>query len=101
MFADQLGCSSLVFPPAQEKLAEKRVEGLLLVAILFASAGVLLLERSQEPLQDENGPLGRIGLLGRGGEDRGVLAPVGAKLGKAGGREDEGRRGKAREVAIE
>ena len=101
LFANQLGCSSAVFPLSQKKLPQERVKRLLLIAILFASAGILLLERRQEPLQDENSPLGRIRFFGRGGEDRGMLAPVGAELGKAGGRKDEGWRSEAREVAIE
>jgi hypothetical protein len=95
LLTDQLGGSSVVLPLPQEQLAEKRIQRLLLVAILFAPAGVLLLQGGQEPLEHQERSLRGVGFLGGRSEDGRVFAPVRAELSQAGGREDEGRRGEA------
>lgn len=100
LLAYELRRTSLIFPLAQEEFAQERIQGLLLVTVLFASAGILLLESRQEPLQHQNRTLLWIGLLGGRNKDGWVLAPVGAEFGKGGARQDKGRRGQAREVAV-
>lgn len=47
----RLSCAILPF--SQVKLAQEGVEWFLLCAILIASASILLLERTEEPLQHE------------------------------------------------
>lgn len=101
LLADKLGGAGCVLPRAEEQLAQERVQGLLLVAVLLAAAGVLLLERGQEPLEHKQGALGRVLFGGRGDEERRVFAPVRAELGQARAREDKGRCRKGREVAVE
>lgn len=101
LLADELRGAGLVLPFSEEELAEEGVEGLLLVAVLLGAGGVLLLEGGDEPLGDEQGALAGVGLLRGGGEDGGVLAPVGGELCQGGGGEDEGRRGQGGEVAVE
>ena len=76
MLADHLGQASIVLPLAQEQLPEERIQGFLLIAILLASAGVLLLEGGQEPFEYEERSLGRISFLGWRREHGGVLCPV-------------------------
>lgn len=44
LLADELGNAGLVLPLAKEKLTQKGVKRLLFVAILLASAGILLLQ---------------------------------------------------------
>lgn len=51
LLANQLSGASVILPGAKKQLSEEGVERLLLVAILFASAGVLLLQSRQEPLE--------------------------------------------------
>lgn len=60
LLADELGDAGLVLPLAEEKLTQKGVKRLLFVAILLASAGILLLQRGQEPLENQERSLGRI-----------------------------------------
>jgi len=50
LLADELGNALVVLPLSQEQLSEEWIEGLLFVAILFASAGILLFQCCQEPL---------------------------------------------------
>lgn len=76
LLADQLRSTSIVLPLAQEQLAQERVKRFLLVAILFTSAGVLLLQGRKEPLQHQHGSLGSIGLFCWRREYGGVLGPV-------------------------
>lgn len=101
LLAYELCRAGVILPLAQEQLTQERIQGLLLVAVLLASAGILLLEGGQKPLQHQHSPLLRVGLLG--GRDKGgwVLAPVGAELGEGGAGQDEGRRGEAGEVTVE
>lgn len=47
----QLSYTSIIFPFAQEQLAEEGVKGFLLVAVFLAPTSVLLLESGQEPFQ--------------------------------------------------
>lgn len=76
LLTDELSSAGIVLPLAEEELAEERVQRLLLVAILFAAAGVLLLQCAEEPLENEQGALGRVGLFGRRSEDIGMFTPV-------------------------
>lgn len=101
LLAYELCRTGVILPLAQEQLAQERVQGLLLIAVLLASAGILLLEGGQEPLQHQDGALLGVGFLGGRDEDGWVLAPVGAELGEGGARQDERRRGQAGEVAVE
>lgn len=101
LLADELCRAGVIFPLAQKQLAQKRVQRFLLVAILLASAGILLLESGQEPLQHQNGTLLWVGLLGGRGEEGWVLAPIGAELGEGGARQDKRRRGQAGQIAVE
>jgi hypothetical protein len=101
LLTDKLGDSRVIFPAAEEELAEERVERLLLAAQLFVARGVLLLQCAEEPLEDEHGTLLRVGFGGGCDEQAGHLSPVGAELGKGGGGENEGRGGHGGEVAIE
>lgn len=82
----ELRCTGFILPLAQKQLTQERVQGLLLIAVLLASAGILLLEGRQEPLQHQDGTLLWVGLLGGRDEDGWVLAPVGAELGEGGAR---------------
>lgn len=101
LLAYELCGAGVILPLAQEQLAQERVQGLLLVAVLLAAGSVLLLQGGEEPLENQHGTLLRIGLLGGGGEDGGVLAPVGAVLGEGDAGEDERRCGQAGQVAVE
>lgn len=83
----------VVGPGAQEELAEEGVQRLLLVAKLLAAAGVLVLEGREEPLEDEHGALGGVGLEGGRGEHGGVRGPVCGEFGEGLRGEDEGRGG--------
>ena len=80
LLADQLSGASVVLPLPNEEFSKEGIQGLLLIAILLASAGILLLQGGQEPLQHPNRPLGCICLLRRRRKDGRVLAPVGAEL---------------------
>lgn len=101
LLANEFRGAGIVLPLAQEQLAQEWVQGLLLVAVLLAAAGVLLLQGGEEPLEHQHGTLLRVGLLCGRGEDGRVLAPVGAELGQGGSGEDERRGGQAGEVAVE
>lgn len=101
LLTNELRNPRLILPLPQEQFAKKRIQRLLLVAVLLATARVLLLQSREEPLEHEQCALLRVGLGGGGGEERRVLAPVGAEFGQGGGGEDEGRGGKGGEVAVE
>jgi len=101
LLADELGSASFILPLAEEKLSQEWVQWLLLISILLTTAGVLLFECGQEPLQHEQGSLLGVRFLSRGGEDGGMLAPVRREFCQAGRGEDEGRCGKAGEVTVE
>ena len=101
MLADELGDAGLILPLSEEKLAQKGVKGLFFVAILLASTGILLLQRSQEPLENQERPLGRVCFFGRSREDWRVLTPVRAKLSQASTRKNEGGCREACEIAVE
>lgn len=91
----------LVFPLAQKELTQEGVQGLLLTSQLLASAGILLLQCAQEPLENERGASRRVLLGGGRDEYGGVFSPVRGELGKRCGGEDEGGRSHGREIAIE
>lgn len=101
LLAYELCNAGIVVPLAQEELAQKRVQGLFLVAIFLAACGILLLQGCQEPLEHQHGALRRIGFLCGRSENSRMFAPVGAVLGQGDAGEDEGRRGQAGQVAIE
>jgi hypothetical protein len=101
LLARQLRRPGSIPPLAKEELPQEGVQRLLLVAVLLAPTGVLLLQGGQEPLEDKECPLGRIGLFCGGREDGWVLAPVRAKFGQAGGGEDERRRREAGQITVE
>jgi hypothetical protein len=82
LFANELCSTCLVLPLAQEQLAQKRVEGLLLTAQLLTSTGVLLLQCAQEPLHYERSASSRVLLGGGRDEYGGVFGPVGGELGE-------------------
>lgn len=60
LLADELGDACLILPRAEEKLTQKGVKRLLFVAILLASTGILLLQRGQEPLENQERSLGGV-----------------------------------------
>ena len=101
LLTDQARLARLILPLAKEQLAQERVQGLLLAAQLLASAGILLLEGAEKPLQHQHASLRWVFLGGGGDEDGGVLGPVRGEFNKRGGGEDEGRRSHGRQVAIE
>lgn len=80
-----------VGPGAEEQLSEEGVQRLLLVAKLLAPAGVLVLERGEEPLEDDGSAPGRVGLTDGLSEDGRVGGPVGRELRERLRREDEWR----------
>lgn len=101
LLADELRGACLVFPSAQEQLAQERVQRLLLATQLLASAGVLLLQCAQKPLEDKRGAPGRVLLGGGRNEYRGVFSPVRRELGEGCRGENECGRGHGREIAVE
>jgi len=101
LLANQLGSASLINPLAEKQLAEERIKGLLLATQLLIARGILLLQRTEEPLEHKQRALLRIGLAGGRYEQRRVLRPVGAELDKRRRAEDERRGGHGRQVAIE
>jgi hypothetical protein len=101
LLANELCGTCLVLPLAQEQLAQEGVQGLLLTTQLLTSAGILLLQRAQEPLQYERSASGRVLLGGGRDEYGGMFGPVGRELGERCRRKNEGRRGHSREIAIE
>jgi hypothetical protein len=76
LLADELCRACLVFPFAEEQLAQEGVQGLLLAAKLLAATRILLLECANKPLHNKHGPLGRVFLRSGCDEDGGVLGPV-------------------------
>lgn len=101
LLADKLCGTCLILPLAQEQLAQERVQRLLLTAQLLASAGVLLLQCAEKPLQNECSASGGILLGSWCNEYGGVFCPVRGELGERGRRENERRRGHGGEIAIE
>ena len=91
MFTDKFGLAHLrvALPFSDEQLSQERVEGLLLTAKLFTTAAVLLVESTQEPLENQEGTLRGVGLLGWSDEDGRVLSPVGRVFGEGGSRQDK------------
>lgn len=59
------------------------------------------MQGSKEPLQNQQSPLLRIGLLSRGHENGGVFGPVGGVLGEGGCGQDEGRSCQRRQIPVE
>lgn len=62
LLTDELSGAGLINPLAQEQLTQEGVEGLFLATELLVTRSVLLLERAQEPLQDEHAALLLVGL---------------------------------------
>lgn len=89
LLADEGGCAALVFPFAEEELAEERVQGLLLAAEFFVTTGVLLFEGAEEPFEHEQHSFLRVLLGGGGDKEVGHLSPVRREFGEGGGGEDE------------
>lgn len=101
LLADELCGACLVLPLAQKQLAQEGVQGLLLTTQLLTSAGVLLLQCAQKPLEHERSASGRILLGGGRNEYGGMFGPVGGELGERRRGQNEGGRGHSREIAIE
>lgn len=101
LFTDQLSGAGLILPLSKKQLSQKGIEGLFLVSVLLATAGILLLEGSQEPLQYKQGAFLGVGLLCRSCENGGMFAPIRRELGQAGRREDKRRCCKAGKIAVE
>lgn len=84
LFTDQIRlphvCATLPF--SEEKFPQERVQRFLLTAELLTTATVLLTESTEEPLEDEEGPLRGVGFLGWCDENDGVFGPVGRIFGK-------------------
>lgn len=101
LLADELCGTCLVLPLAQKQLSQKGVQGLLLTTQLLTSAGVLLFQCAQEPLQYERSASSRV-LLGGGRDEYGrMFGPVGGELGERCRGKNESGRGHSREIAIE
>ena len=96
LFRNQICGSSLVFPFSNKQFTEERVQRLhLLLLSVLIFAAVLLLERTQEPFQNQQRPFLWIGFAGRGDEQSWMLSPVRAVLDN-GLRGEEKRRGSQR-----
>lgn len=91
LFTDQVGLADLrvTLPLSDEKLSQEGVQGLLLAAELLATAAVLLVKSTEEPLEHQEGTLRGVGLLGWSDEDSRVLGPVGRVFSEGGSRQDK------------
>lgn len=96
LLRDKGGLASFVGPGTEEKLTQERVQRLLFVSKLLTSAGVLVLQSREEPLEDEHSTLGGIRLGSWGGQDGRVRGPVRREFGEGLRGQDEGRRGERR-----
>lgn len=89
LLTEQLGLSEVRVavgePLAEEEFTQEGVQRFFLASQLLATTAVLLVKGSEEPLEDEESSLLRIGLLGGSDEDGGVFGPVGRVLSKGGG----------------
>lgn len=103
LFTDQVGLAHvfIAIPLANKELSEERIQRLLLATQFFAAAAVLLAKGTEEPSQNSERSLLRVGFLCWGDEQGGVLSPVGRVFGQRGTRKDEGGCGQGREVAVE
>lgn len=102
LFTNEMCRSCLVLPLSQEQLAQEWIQRLFLTSQLVAPATVLLLQRTEEPLQDEQCPFSRIIFLAcRCDKDGGVFSPVGGEFDERRRGEDERGRGHGGEVTVE
>lgn len=102
MFTDQAGLAHVfvTIPLANKKLTEEGIQRLLLATQFFAAAAVLLTEGAEEPFQNGEGSLFRLGFLCWGDEQGRVLSPVGGIFGQRGTGKDEGGCSQGRKVAV-
>lgn len=107
LLADQASLAHILvhilvtFPLAKKQLAQERIQRFLLTAQFLAAAAVLLAQGAEEPFQNGQGTLLRVGFLGGGDKQSGVLGPVGRVLCQGSTGEDKGRCGQRGEVAVE
>lgn len=105
MLTDQLGLAqvrvAVCEPFAYEELTQERVQRLLLTTQLLATTAVLLVESSEEPLEDEECSFLGVGLFGGSDKYGGVFGPVGGVLGQGGGRQDKRGCREGREISVE
>lgn len=89
MLTEQLSLSQVRVavgePLAEEEFTQEGIQRLLLTSELLATTAVLLVKGSEEPLENEEGSLLGVGLLGGSDKDGGVFGPVGGVLGQGGG----------------
>lgn len=89
LLAEQLGLSEVRVavgePLAEEEFTQEGIQRLLLAPQLLATTAVLLVKGSEKPLENEEGSLLGVGLLGGSDKDGGVFGPVGGVFGKGGG----------------
>lgn len=89
LLTEQLGLSQVRVavgePLAEEEFTQEGIQRLLLTSKLLTTTAVLLVKGSEEPLENEEGSLLGVGLLGGSDKDGGVFGPVGGVFGQGGG----------------
>lgn len=76
LLTDKLCLASSIHPFRQKQLSQEWIQWFLLRSQVLVSRGILLLQRTEEPFQHQQGPLSWIFLCRRRNEKRRVLCPV-------------------------
>lgn len=101
MLRNELGLAHVIYPLSEEQFTQKWVQGLLLITKLVATASILLLQRAQEPLQNQESTLLRILFLCRCAEYAWVLSPIRGELSEGCRGENKRRCGQGGEISGE